>query len=107
MTSPGIPLGLEPKHWKSVVQILQNIAPQAEVWAFGSRVRGGFHSGSDLDLVVRRGLALEHMVELKNALRDSDLPFLVDVLHWDAIPETFKQAIEQKYVAVDTLGGNG
>ena len=33
--------------------ILQEIAPDREVWAFGSRVKGTAKPYSDLDLVIR------------------------------------------------------
>lgn len=35
------------------VALLGQHVPQAEVWAYGSRVNGGAHEGSDLDLVLR------------------------------------------------------
>lgn len=34
-------------------QLLARHVPEAEVWAYGSRVTGGAHEGSDLDLVLR------------------------------------------------------
>ena len=33
--------------------LLQQHIPEAEVWAYGSRVRGDHYAASDLDLVVR------------------------------------------------------
>lgn len=58
----------------------------AEIWAFGSRVNGGAHEGSDLDLVLRNPRDLTRPVQgwlaLKEALSDSSLPMLVDVHAW-------------------------
>jgi len=78
--------------------------PEAEVWAYGSRVNGSSHGGSDLDLVVRS--ANDHVTDpdalrrLRGALSDSNLPILVDVHVWEWLPESFRQAIERGYVVV-------
>jgi hypothetical protein len=47
-------LQLPPRYLAMVRDILQNHLPQAEVWAYGSRVMGGCYEASDLDLVARR-----------------------------------------------------
>jgi uncharacterized protein len=46
-------LNLKPDHLRLLLDILKAHAPEAEVWAYGSRVNGRGHEGSDLDLVVR------------------------------------------------------
>ncbi len=70
-----------------------------EIWAYGSRVNGESHDASDLDLVVR-GRDLEPvkndaLYNFKEALRDSTIPILVQVLDWASIPETFRRDILQ------------
>lgn len=53
-------------------------APRADAWAFGSRVSGGAHEGSDLDLVLRNvddpALAVGGVAALREALQQSLLP---------------------------------
>lgn len=34
-------------------KIFRDYCPDAEIWAYGSRVNGDSHSGSDLDLTVK------------------------------------------------------
>ena len=46
-------LNLSEKHRLMVETLLQEHVPGLEVWAYGSRVNGGSHPGSDLDLVLR------------------------------------------------------
>ena len=79
-------------------------APDAEVWAYGSRVAGHAHEGSDLDLVVRNPERLDapqkHLHILRDALNESDLPVLVEVLDWARIPEGFRSEIERRHVVV-------
>ena len=82
--------------------MLHQYFPQAEVWAYGSRVNGKGHSGSDLDLVVRDPNDLMHsqtnIPDFKIALSESNLPFLVDVVDWAKIPESFHKEIERHYI---------
>ena len=85
-----------------VCGILQEIAPDREVWAFGSRVKGAAKPYSDLDLVIRgeKALPIRIMNRLVEAFQESDLPIRVDVLEWCAISPAFRQVIEQKYAVV-------
>ncbi len=79
-----------------VREILARHAPHAEVWAYGSRIHGSNHGGSDLDLVVRNGNA----AALREAFSESDLPILVDVLEWAKLPADFRDEIERAHVIV-------
>ena len=77
--------------------------PHAEVWAYGSRVNGESHEGSDLDLVVR-GPSLEPLgvefIDLVEALQESNIPILVQAHDWAGLPESFHREIERDYVVV-------
>ena len=46
-------LELPERYRKQVEEILRDRMPDAEVWAYGSRVDGTSYEASDLDLVVR------------------------------------------------------
>ena len=46
-------LHLSPKHRAEIEALLRKHLPDVEVWAYGSRVTGRSHDGSDLDLVLR------------------------------------------------------
>jgi len=83
-------------------QLISEYVPSSEVWAYGSRVTGHSHEGSDLDLVLRNPSALEVPVrgssDLKEAISASSLPMLIDIHQWAYLPESFKLNIEQAYV---------
>lgn len=84
-------------------RILDRHVPDAEVWAYGSRVTGGAHEGSDLDLVIRSCGATSRSAvlgRLRQAFSESDLPMLVDVQDWERIPGPFRREIEKDYVIV-------
>lgn len=97
-------LRILPRHLEMVKELLRQRLPDAEVWAYGSRVTGQGHEASDLDLVVRNPenpqVEIPGVAELKEAFMESDLPIQVDVVEWARIPESFHHSIEKKYVVV-------
>ena len=98
-------LMLLPRHRRIVEQALRKHVPEAEVWAYGSRVNGRAHEASDLDLVVR-GPALQplgaKLVRLIEAFRESSLPIIVQVCDWSRLPVSFQREIAQQYVVVQS-----
>ena len=94
-------IDISPKYLDEVRRILHQHLPCAQVWAFGSRVTAEASDGSDLDLAVHSpdGRALP-LGRLREAFRDSNLPFTVELLDWATIPEHFRQEILKNYVVV-------
>ena len=84
--------------------LLKKHLPGVEVWAYGSRVNGQSHDGSDLDLVLRGpGLAridTSRLIDFTEALRDSTIPFLVEAHDWAGLPESFHREIERDHVVL-------
>lgn len=95
-------LFLRPAHLAILKALLAKHVPHAQVWAYGSRVTGHAHAGSDLDIVLRNpaNLAAElpGWLDLQEAVRDSDLPMLVDIHDWARLPASFHRNIERDYV---------
>lgn len=87
-------------------KLLADHVPDAEVWAYGSRVNGHAHEGSDLDLAVRNPVDLRQpvkgLVDLRDALRESNLTMLVDVFDWARIPASFQKNIESEHVVIQS-----
>ena len=100
-------LGLPLHYRKELEALLREHVPDAEVWAYGSRVNGRSHDGSDLDLALR-GPGLEPLgheyVELLEALEQSKIPILVQAHDWTRLPESFHREIERDYVMVQEGG---
>ncbi len=90
-------------------ELLLAHVPQAQVWAYGSRVCGGAHEGSDLDIVLRNPVnpaaVCEGVAALREALQESALPFLVDVHDWALLPVAFHGNIEREYVELQAGEG--
>ncbi len=79
--------------------ILKQHIPNKTVWAYGSRVTWKARETSDLDLAVFDCTPME-IYDLKEDLEESDLLISVDVMDWEAIPESFREKIREKYVVV-------
>jgi type I restriction enzyme S subunit len=95
-------IDLAPEHLEKVRTILREYVPQCEVRAFGSRVSWTAKDYSDLDLaVVCSGkLSDDTLSHLKEAFEESDLPFRVDVLDWQAISREFQKVTEKQYEVI-------
>lgn len=97
-------LQIAPEHLALLRNLLARQVPEAEVWAYGSRVSGGAHEGSDLDLVLRQPQDLTQdvagWVELKEAVQESPLPLLVEIHLWPRLPASFHAEIERRYVVL-------
>jgi len=97
-------LDLRPEWLVIVHHILATYLPEAEVLAYGSRVTGRAHDGSDLDLVVRNPhnpmIPSRNLGEVRDAFSESNLPILVDILDWERIPDSFREEIVRVGVIV-------
>lgn len=95
-------IDLTAQEYGLVQKILQEQLPEYEVRAFGSRVHGTARQSSDLDLAVitDRPVEILRMVNLKEAFRESDLPFKVDLIDWAETGAAFRRIIEKEYMVV-------
>ena len=103
-TSDDNALHLSPKHRALIEALLREHLPGVEVWAYGSRVSGQSHDGSDLDLVLRgpglKRIPIGALGDFEDALRESNIPFLVEVHDWSWLPEAFHREIERTHVVL-------
>ena len=97
-------LHLSERHRDLLLVMLRDHLPGVEVWAYGSRVSGRSHDGSDLDLVLRGpslgAIPYDRMDSFAEALQESKIPFLVVAWDWARLPERFHQEIEHEYVVL-------
>jgi len=99
---------VSPEHLKIILDILKRFAPSCEVRAFGSRCKGKAKKYSDLDLAIvgNEKIDLEILADIKEAFEESDLPYRVDVLDWNAISENFRKIINEKYEVIQKAEHN-
>ena len=92
-------LYIKPEHLKLLKDIIADYCPNAEIWAYGSRLNGDAHSGSDLDLVVKDFHSKDACLsEFKNLLSESNIPFLIDVQEFNKLPKSFQDEILKNYI---------
>ncbi|MDI9357723.1 MAG: nucleotidyltransferase domain-containing protein [Phycisphaerales bacterium] len=92
---------LRPKDKEQLIAIFNGVPIPMTVWAFGSRVHGGAHAGSDLDLVIRTA-SLEKIprvifTTLKEKIQESNIPIVVELFDWSVLPESFHKNILEKH----------
>jgi len=94
-------LFIKPEHLRMLTDIFDKYCPRAEIWAYGSRLSGDAHEGSDLDLVVKNfGQDDLYLPELKELLTESNIPFLIDIHEYDKLPKSFQVEIKRNYVVI-------
>jgi predicted nucleotidyltransferase len=105
MFSEHIPIDVKPIEWEIIKNILSQVIPERQVWAFGSRVNGNKKEFSDLDIVVlgEESLIQEKEADLHNAFINSDLPFKIDIVIWSRTSDKFKSIINQSYKVIQKI----
>ena len=93
---------LRDKDHKEIIRLAKSsFTKPVKIWAYGSRVNGMAHDGSDLDLVVLPDgdemIDLGELGVFKELLQESTIPILVQVLDWNRIPEIFQANILKEY----------
>lgn len=105
-TVESLRLHLPEPYLHMVQEILRAYLPDAEVWAYGSRVNGDYYDTSDLDLVVRQPDDLRrrqiHLGDVVEAFSESNLPIIVQLVDWAAIPASFHDEIAARYVVLQS-----
>lgn len=91
-------IDIDAKYMDTVKRILNTRVAECEVWVFGSRVTGGARKYSDLDiaLIGAEKIDIQRLEALRDDFAESALPFMVDVLDWHDISDSFRQVISKK-----------
>ena len=108
---------LEERHRAALDRLFAEHPPEVEVWAYGSRVTGRAHEGSDLDLALRApggaGIEPARLGAFRRALEASTIPFLVQPHDWARLSDRFRREIERAHTVLrrgpeaGTVGGGG
>ncbi len=94
-------LFLRAEYLQMLVDIFNSYCPKAEIWAYGSRIKGEAHEGSDLDLVVKDfNSPNKNIYDLQTLINDSYIPIIVEILDFNDIPASFQKEILKDYVVI-------
>ena len=89
-------------HLRYLTEQIELYIPRATAWAFGSRVKWSHRPMSDLDLAVHcdKETAKRILPKLNEVFVESDLPFKVQLLDFNRLPENMQENIKKKYVVL-------
>lgn len=90
------------RHVQYILEQIKLYVPEATVWAFGSRVKGSHRPASDLDLAVLcdKETAKRQLPKLNDVFVESDVPFKIQLLDFNRLPENMQQNIKKEFVIV-------
>lgn len=98
-------LFLRDKDKQRLEQLIRTYLPEVTVWAYGSRVTGGAHETSDLDIVLRAKdltpIPFQQLSLFIEAVRESNIPILIDVHDWANLPVGFHEDILNHHVELN------
>jgi len=83
-----MPYGLKEEQIKSIIDVIGTNLNVNEIVLFGSRAKGNFKPGSDIDLALKGSdLKLDDILKLQNKLDDLNLPYIFDLLIYENIKD--------------------
>lgn len=81
--------GLLEKDIESITSILKSNSKIDSIILFGSRAKGNYLDGSDIDIAIKgKGLNLDDILNAKVSLEDLSLPYKIDVIIYERIKES-------------------
>jgi predicted nucleotidyltransferase len=89
--------GLSDKSWQAIFQVLRQSPAVERAVLFGSRAKGNFNPGSDIDIAVSgRHFTFQDFLLLKVRLDELDLLNKIDPVSYDSIKNPdFKDHIDR------------
>ncbi len=99
MPTKNINIDIEERHYKIVIDILKkHLLPKDKVFVFGSRAKFISKKHSDLDLAI---ITNTNLYNIREDFEESNLPFTVDVLYYNDIPQSFRDEIDKFNIKLD------
>ena len=89
---------MEPRHLEMMNTLLSKY-PYA-FYAFGSRARGNPRRFSDLDLCFFDPIPWNIQAHIEEDFEESDIPYKVDLVDWNACDETFRNLIKKDLILI-------
>lgn len=71
--------GIYPKSYKDILAIIEDCSSIDEVILYGSRAKGNFREGSDIDITLKGNVNKDDLNKLWHKLDDSFIPYKFDI----------------------------
>ncbi len=86
MTKNTAKYGLKTEYWTAILSILKSNPRVSEVILYGSRAKGNYKLGSDIDICLKgNDLSLSDLTALMVKLDELDLPWIIDLANFNQI----------------------
>jgi predicted nucleotidyltransferase len=89
---------IEKKHYKIVKEILSRYP--YDFYVYGSRAKGTARNLSDLDLCYQENISDSLIFQIEEELKESDLPFSVDLVAWWRMKNNFQALIKKDLIKI-------
>src|SRR6056297_3201847 len=98
--------GLKEAQINRILAVLRRNPKIREILLFGSRAKGNYQKGSDIDIAVSAdGLSLGELLQLKSALDDLMLPYNIDIVVYEDIQNwNLREHIDRVGLSMERLG---
>ncbi len=83
-----MPFGLTEETIKKINSVFERHKAVESVIIYGSRARGNYRKGSDIDLTIKGNLDMETFFRIENELDDLLLPYIIDLSRLEKINNT-------------------
>ena len=95
--------GISQNEHSIINDILKVYRPQYQFYYYGSRVKGTFNKTSDLDILVKgeREMPLSDLVQIREKMDESKLPYIVNFTDYNTIDENFYNLIKNNLVLIE------
>lgn len=78
--------GIPSESFKMIISILKKNNKIKEIYLFGSRAKGNYKKGSDIDIaIVADSFSFEELNQIRVEINDLILPYKVDVIDFNKI----------------------
>ncbi|MEJ5172828.1 MAG: nucleotidyltransferase domain-containing protein [Hydrogenothermaceae bacterium] len=93
--------GLKKETLKKIIDVISANKKVKKIILFGSRAKGNFQKGSDIDLVIiAPDLTFSEYLKILTNLDELDIPYKIDLLHWNYLDEDIKEHISRVGVEI-------
>lgn len=88
--------GIYPKSYQEIQRIIENCVSIKEVVIYGSRAKGNYREGSDIDITILGAPTKDDISKLWQDLDDSFIPYKFDIsIYKDLKSDSLKEHIER------------
>lgn len=83
-------LGLSPATLDKLIGVFQQHSSIDSVWVYGSRAKGNYRSGSDIDLTLKTSNIIQYaeLMQIEDQIDNLFLPYTVDVSQYSELTNT-------------------